>query len=140
VEAPGPGPNPLSLANPSFYALVGALGAFLAMLFVLRAVHPKRQRGLEGYREAAGVSLGFLGFAVGLVVALAWYDPQGNRTSLALFRTVLASYWLALALPIVTVGSSVEARSRGAIRWAWTSVGVAVLLFGAMFAYYYDPG
>lgn len=107
------------------------------MLFVLRAVHPNRKRGLEGYFEAAGVSLGFLVFSVALVVALAVHDPDGNRTSFALFETVLTGYWLALAIPIVTVGSSVEARSRGAIRWVLPSIGVAALLFGGFFGYYY---
>jgi len=107
------------------------------MLFVLRAAHPQRKRGLEGYLEAAGVSLAFLGFGVALVVALAVHDPRGDRTSLALFQTILTGYWLALAIPVVTVGSSVEARSRGAIPWALPSIGVAVLLFGALFAYYY---
>ncbi len=134
---PGPGPNPLSLAEPSFYLLVGALGAFVGMLFALRAFHPNRKRGLEGYLEAAGISLAFLVFAVAAVVALAYHDPHGNQTSLALFDTILTGYWLALALPIVTIGSSVEARSRGAIRWALPSVGVSVALFGALFAYYY---
>jgi len=137
MEAPGPGPDPLSLAVPSFYALVGTLAVFVAMLFVLRAAHPQRKRGLEGYLEAAGVSLGFLVFAVALVVALALHDPKGDRTSFALFETILTGYWLAIAIPIVTVGSSVEARSRGATRWALPSIGVAVLMFGALFAYYY---
>ena len=137
MEAPGPGPDSLSLAVPSFYALVGTLAAFVAMLLVLRTAHPQRKRGLEGYLEAAGVSLGFLVFAVVLVVALAVHDPSGDRTSFALFETVLTGYWLAVAIPIVTVGSSVEARSRGAIRWALPSIGVAVLMFGALFAYYY---
>ncbi len=137
IAPPGPGGEALSLAVPSFYALVGALAAFVAMLFVLRAVHPQRKRGLEGYLEAAGVSLGFLAFAVTLVVALAVHDPRGNRTAYALFETILAGYWLALVIPIVTVGSSVQARSRGAIRWVVPSIAVAALLFAAMFGYYY---
>jgi len=107
------------------------------MLFLLRAIHPQRKRGLEGYLEAAGVSLGFLVVSVALVVVLAVHDPHGDRTSWALFETVLTGYWLALAIPIVTVGSSIEARTRGAIRWVLPSIGVAALLFGALFAYYY---
>lgn len=137
MEAPGPGPYPLSLAAPSFYALVAAPGVFVGMLFLLRAIHPERKRGLEGYLEAAGASLVFLSLAVGLVVALAAHDPDGNRTSYALFQTVLAGYWLALAIPIVTVGSSVQARSRGAIRWGWPSIGIAALTFAGLFAYTY---
>ncbi len=137
ISPPGPGTEPLSLANPSFYALVGALAVFVGMLFVLRAAHPQRKRGLEGYLEAAGVSLVFLASSVALVVALAVHDPRGNRTAHALFETVLAGYWLALAIPIVTVGSSVQARSRGTIRWVVPSIGVALLMFAAFFGYYY---
>ncbi len=137
MQPPGPGPVDLSLASPSFYALVGTLAAFVAMLVVLRTAHPQRKRAFEGYLEAAGVSLGFLLFAVGLVIALALHDPHGNRTSYALFETVLTGYWLALAIPIVTVGSSVQARSRGTIRWVLPSIAVAVLTFGALFGYYY---
>jgi len=107
------------------------------MLLVLRAIHPNRKRGLEGYLEAAGVSLAFLVLSVALVVALAVHDPRGNRTSLALFETVLDGYWLALAIPIVTVGSSVQARSRGAIRWVLPSIAVTALLFVGLFGYYY---
>ena len=137
MEGPGPGPYSLSLGVPAFYGLVAALAVFVAMLFVLRAVHPQRKRGFEGYLEAAGVSLAFLSLSVGLVVALALHDPYGNRTSFALFETVLTGYWLALAIPIVTVGSSVQARSRGAIRWVLPSIGVAAVTFVALFAYYY---
>ncbi len=137
MQPPGPGPVDLSLASPSFYALVGTLAAFIAMLVVLRTAHPQRKRAFEGYLEAAGVSLGFLLFAVGLVIALALHDPYGNRTSYALFETVLTGYWLALAIPIVTVGSSVQARSRGTIRWVLPSIAVAVLTFGALFGYYF---
>ena len=137
MEPPGPGSLALSLASPSFYALVGTLAAFVAMLVVLRTSHPQRKRAFEGYLEAAGVSLGFLVFSVGLVVVLAVHDPHGDRTSFALFETVLTGYWLALAIPIVTVGSSVQARSRGAIPWVLPSIGVAVLSFVALFGYYY---
>ncbi|MGP8110790.1 MAG: hypothetical protein ACLQD9_08845 [Thermoplasmata archaeon] len=107
------------------------------MLFVLRAYHPNRKRGLEGYLEAAGVSLGFLVLSVALVVALAAKDPDGNRTAYALFEAVLSGYWLAVAIPVVTVGSSVQARSRRAIRWLIPSVVVAAVVFLAVFAYYY---
>jgi hypothetical protein len=137
LALPGPGGEQLSLASPAFYALVATLGVFVTMLFVLRAVHPNRKRGLEGYLEAAGVSLGFLVLSVSLAVALAVHDPRGNRTSFALFETVLNGYWLALAIPIVTVGSSVQARTCGAVRWVLPSIAVATLLFVAMFGYYY---
>lgn len=137
LQPPGPGPIALDLADPSFFVLVGALGAFVLMWFVLRAAHPNRKRGLEGYLEAAGVSLVFLVLAVALVVYLAATDPHGNRTSFALFETVLSGYWLAVSLPVVTVGSSVQARSRGVIRWFWPSVGASAVLFVALFAFYY---
>jgi hypothetical protein len=137
MQPPGPGAYDLSLASPPFYALVGTLAAFVAMLVVLRGSHPQRKRAFEGYLEAAGVSLGFLVFSVGLVIALAVHDPHGDRTSHGLFETVLTGYWLALAIPIVTVGSSVQARSRGAIRWVVPSIAVAAVTFVALFGYYY---
>jgi hypothetical protein len=137
---PGPGSASLSLATPSFYLLVGTLALFVGMLFVLRAYYPNRKRGFEGYLEAAGVSLGFLVFGVVLVVTLALRDPSGNPTSWALYQTILTGYWLAFAIPVVTVGSSVQARSRGSIRWMLPSILVAGLMFFVLFAYYYAGG
>ena len=138
---PGPGSVELSLATPAFYLLVATLWLFLVMLIVLWAYHPRRKRGLEGYLDAAGVSLAFLFFAVVLVVALVLHDPRADQTSWALYETVLTGYWLAFAIPVVTVGSSVEARSRGAIRWMFPSIALAILMFFALFAYYYyHPG
>ena len=138
---PGPGSVELSLATPAFYLLVATLWLFLVMLIVLWAYHPRRKRGLEGYLDAAGVSLAFLFFAVVLVVALVVHDPRADQTSWALYETVLTGYWLAFAIPVVTVGSSVEARSRGAIRWMFPSIALAILMFFALFAYYYyHPG
>jgi len=137
---PGPGSATLSLATPSFYLLVASLGLFVAMLLVLRAYYPNRRRGFEGYLEAAGVSLAFLVFGVVLVVTLALQDPEGDPTSYALYETILTGYWLAFAIPVVTVGSSVQARSRGAIRWLVPSILVAVAMFFALFAYYYARG
>ena len=134
---PGPGATALTLTNPAFYVLVGTLFLFVIMWVVLWAYHPDRKRGLEGYLDAAGVSLAFLVFAVLLVVALVVHDPRGNPTSWALYQTILTGYWLAFAIPVVTVGSSVQARSRGAIRWMFPSIGLAVLMFFALFAFYY---
>ncbi len=134
---PGPGTAALTLATPAFYVLVGTLLLFVAMLVVLWGYHPNKKQGLEGYTDAAGVSLAFLVFAVLLVVLLVFHDPQGDQTSFALYETVLTGYWLAFAIPVVTVGSSVQARSRGTIRWMLPSVGLAVLMFFALFAYYY---
>jgi hypothetical protein len=141
LDPPGPGRIPLSLATPSFYLLMASLGLFILMLLVLHAYYPNRRRGFEGYLEAAGVSLAFLVFGVLLVVTLAVRYPEGNPTSYALYQTVLTGYWLAFAIPVVTVGSSVQARSRGSIRWLVPSVLVAVAMFFALFAYYYArPG
>jgi hypothetical protein len=137
LPPPGPGSTPLSLATPSFYLLLASLGLFIAMLLVLRAYYPNRRRGFEGYLEAAGVSLAFLVFGVVLVVTLALQNPQGNATSYALYETILTGYWLAFAIPVVTVGSSVQARSRGTIHWLIPSIVVAVAMFFALFAYYY---
>ncbi len=137
IAPPGPGTFRLGLASPSFYVLAGTLVAFVVMWAALRTWHPRRRRAVEGYLEAAGVSLVYLVFSVGLVIALAVYYPSGNRTSFALFETILSGYWLAGALPIVTVGSSVQARSRRSIRWLLPSIGVSTVLFFALFLYYY---
>jgi len=133
---PGPGPHALSLATAGFYLLATTLGLFVLMLLLLRHYYPNRKRGLEGYLDAAGVSLAFLVFGFLLVVALATHDPRGNGTSYALYETILTGYWLAFAIPVVTVGSSVQARSRGAIRWLVPSMVIAVAMFFALFAYY----
>jgi len=137
IVPPGPGAHELSLSTPAFDLLAASLALFVVMLFLLRHFYPTRKRGLEGYLDAAGVSLAFLVFGVILVVVLATRDPHGNVTAYALFETILSGYWLAFAIPVVTVGSSVQARSRGAIRWLLPSVLIAVLMFFAIFAYYY---
>lgn len=134
---PGPGATVLTLTTPAFYVLVGSLLLFLIMLLVLFANHPNRKRGLEGFVDAAGVSLAFLVFGVLLVIALVVHDPNADQTSWALYETVLTGYWLAFAIPVVTVGSSVQARSRGTIRWMLPAIGLSVLMFFAVFAYYY---
>jgi hypothetical protein len=135
--APGPGPYELSLGTAGFEVLAASLALFILMYFVLRSYHPDRKRGLEGYLEGAGVSLLFIIFGVVLVVVVALHDPHGNKTSYALYTTILTGYWLAFAIPVVTVASSIQARSRGAIRWLIPSVLVAVLMFFGMFGYYY---
>jgi len=140
LDPPGAGSIGLSLATASFYVLVVTLALFILMFFVLRRYYPNRKRGLEGYLDAAGVSLAFLVFAVALVVALVWHDPEGNRTAFALYTTVLTGYWLAFAIPVVTVGSSVQARSRGAIAWLVPSILIAVVMFAGLFGYYYQLG
>jgi hypothetical protein len=140
LPAPGSGTIPLDVLGSPFYVLVGTLLVFVLMFFVLRAAHPNRKRGLDGYVEAAGVSLIFLAFSVGLVVYLALAYPHANRTSFGLFETVLSGYWLAISLPVVTVGSSVQARSRGAIRWLLPSVGLSAALFVGLFLYYFYAG
>lgn len=133
---PGPGSHLLALDTPAFAVLVALLGLFIGMLVLLRRSHPRARRAFDGYLEASAVDIGFLAFAVALVVALAIHDPRGNLTSYALYEVVLRGYWLAFAIPIVTVGSSVHSRSRGAIAWLWPSVGVAALLFAVFFAVY----
>jgi hypothetical protein len=137
LPPPGPGPHNLPLATPGFYLLTTTLALFVVMLLVLRYYYPNRRRGLEGYLDAAGVSLAFLICGVLLVVLLAVRDPRGNVTAYALYETVLTGYWLAFAIPVVTVGSSVQARSRGSIRWLIPAFVIAVAMFFAVFAYYY---
>ncbi|HTS32860.1 MAG TPA: hypothetical protein VMI55_02840 [Thermoplasmata archaeon] len=137
AAASGAGPYDLTLATPGFYLLVATLVLFVIMFLLLRTAYPRRKRAFEGYFDAAGVSLAFLAFSVVLVVALALRDPQGDRTDYALYETILTGYWLAFAIPVVTVASSVQARSRGAIRWILPAIGVVVLVFFAVLGYYY---
>ena len=138
--SPGPGPFELSLAVTPFYVLLSLIGLFVVMLLLLRGSHPRARRAFEGYKEAAGVDLAFLLFAVVLVVALVATDPRANRTAYALYEVIMTGYWLAFALPIVTVGSSVHSRSRGTIPWLAPAVAVAGLLFAVFFAAYYQGG
>lgn len=137
IVPPGPGTHELPLSTPAFYVLVTTLGLFVLMLLLLWHWYPKRKRGLEGYLDAAGVSLAFLVFGVVLVVLLAVRDPHGNVTAYALYETILTGYWLAFAIPVVTVGSSVQARSRGAVPWLIPASIFAVAMFFGIFAYYY---
>jgi hypothetical protein len=137
VSSASSGTFSLTLATPAFYVLVATLALFVLMLVLLHSSYPQRKRGFEGYFDAAGVSLAFLVFSVALVVSLALRDPLGDRTDYALYETVLTGYWLAFAIPVVTVASSVQARSRGAIRWLLPSVGLVVLAFFAFAGYYY---
>ena len=134
---PGPGPYALSLTTVPFAVLVALLGLFVVMFLLLRRSHPRAQRALEGYLEAAGVDIAFLAFAVLLVIALWLSDPRGNRTALALYDVVMKGYWLAFSIPIVTVGSSVHSRSKGTIPWLTPALGVAALLFLVFFAIYF---
>lgn len=134
---PGHGSFLLALDTTAFYVLVASLFVFVGMLWLLHARYPGRKRGLEGYLEAAGITLVFLSSGLALVVALVMHDPHGNRTWYALYQVVLSGYWFSFAIPVVTVGSSVESRSRGRIPWLIPSVIVAVAMFGVLFAYYF---
>ncbi len=138
---PGPGPYPISLDTTAFFLLVAVLLLFLVMLWYLWVAYPHRKRGLEGYLDAVGIDICFILLGIGILTGLALYDPSGDLTSYALYRTILSGYWLAFAIPIVTVGSSVQARSRGSIRWFAPSIVIDILLFLAIFGYYFlNPG
>ncbi len=136
IPLPGPGPYALPLATLGFYLLLGSLGLFVLLLLMVRSRYPRGRRAFAGYLDAAGVSLAFLGFAVVLVVVLAYRFPSGNREAFALYTTVLSGYWLAFAIPVVTVGSSVQARSRGAARWLAPAIVAAAGSFVLIAAYY----
>jgi hypothetical protein len=136
-SSPGPGPYPLGLNVPAFYVLVGLLGLFVVILWWVHQQYPRRKRILEGFFEAAGIDLAFLAFGVVVVVAVAWHDPSGNRTSAALYHVILSGYWLTFSIPVVTIGSSVESRSRGSAAWLIPSLAVCGILFLAMFGYFY---
>lgn len=137
---PGPGRYPLALASPGFYLLLALLATFGLMLFLLHRQHPGRRRGIEGYFEAASIDLAFLLVGLGLVLALAFRDPHGNRTASALFSVVIGGYWYTFAIPVVTVGASIHKRTRGGVPWLVPSLVVAVGLFFALFAYYFEAG
>jgi glycerol uptake facilitator-like aquaporin len=135
--SPGSGPYPLPLNTPGFYVLVLLLAAFVGMLWVLQHYYPARKRALQGFFEAAGIDLAFLVLGVLVVVGVAAHDPSGNRTSRALYDVVLSGYWLTFSIPVVTVGSSVEARSRGSAAWMIPSLAACGVLFLILFGYYF---
>ncbi|MCI4370617.1 MAG: hypothetical protein L3J81_04725, partial [Thermoplasmata archaeon] len=126
--SPGTGPYPVALGVPAFYVLVSLLGLFVVLLWWVHRTYPRRKRILEGFFEAAGIDLIFLAFAVVLVVALAVHDPSGNRTSAALYHVVVSGYWLTFSIPVVTIGSSVESRSRGTAAWMLPSLVACAVL------------
>jgi hypothetical protein len=134
---PGVGQYPLPIATLGFDLLLAALFVFLVMFGVLRIAYPKRKRALEGYMEASGVNLIFLVFAVFLVFAIHQADPSGNLTSWALYETILGGYWLAIAIPVVTVGSSVHTKTRGGVPWLLPSIIAAIVLFFVVWGIYY---
>jgi hypothetical protein len=135
--SPGTGPYPVDLGTPAFYVLVALLGLFVVVLWQVHVQYPRRKRILDGFFEAAGIDLAFLAFAVVLVVSLAWHDPSGNRTSVALYHVVLSGYWLTFSIPVVTIGSSVESRTGGSAAWMLPSLAACALLFLVLFGYFY---
>jgi hypothetical protein len=134
---PAAGRIPLPLSTAPFYILIGLIALFALMRWYLAHAYPDRKRAMEGYFEAAGIDLVFLFFAVGLVAFLGLEYPDGNRSAWALTEVVLNGYWLTFAIPMVTVASSVESRSRGRIPWRLPSVLLSIAMFGALFAYYF---
>jgi hypothetical protein len=121
-------PYPIELASPNFYLLVGVLGLFLVMFFLLRS-RTRSRRALEAYLEATGISLIFLVGSVLALLYMAYRYPSGNHSAYAVSQVILQGYWLTIAIPVVTVGSSVHSKTRGATPWLWPSLGVAALLF-----------
>jgi hypothetical protein len=134
---PGPGGYHITLESFAFGVLVAVLVLPALLYLALRWRHPKGKRWVQGYLEAAGVNLLFLLAAVLIVVGLYLSDPMGNRTSYAIYLTVLDGYWLAFAIPIVTVGTSVHSKTRGGVPWRLPSVVVSLAIFIIIFAYYY---
>jgi hypothetical protein len=134
---PGAGHFALRLNQPGFYLLILLLGTFIAILFLLHRTYPGRRRAVEGFFDAAAIDLAFLLAGLILVLALVVADPHANRTSLALYNVVIGGYWFTFSIPIVTVGASVEDRSRGSIAWKLPSFLAAAVLFLGLFAFYY---
>lgn len=126
----------IQLNTPAFWVLVGVLALFVVMFLVLRA-KTRSRRALEGFFEATEVDMAFLLSCVLLLVYLAFRFPTGNAMAYAVAQVILQGYWLTFAIPIVTVGSSVHANSRGAVNWRVPSVAVAGVLFVAIFAWTY---
>lgn|GEM_PF-449135 len=126
---PGPGAYPVPLDVLPFYVLVALFGLFVAMLVWLRRSHPRSRRAFEGYLEAARVDIGFLAVAIVGVALLHFAYPTTNRTGWAVYEAIMGGYWLAFAIPIVTVASSVQSRSRGTIPWRTPAIGLAFVLF-----------
>ncbi|HTT26587.1 MAG TPA: hypothetical protein VMH90_06490 [Thermoplasmata archaeon] len=134
---PGPGHYALHLNAPGFYLLLLLLLTFAGILFLLHRNYPGRRRAVEGFFDAAAIDMAFLLAGLALVLALVVLDPRANRTSLALYNVVIDGYWFTFSIPIVTVGTSVEDRSRGSIAWKLPSLAASGALFLGLFAYYY---
>ena len=134
---PGPGRYPMPLNEPGFYLLLLLLGTFGLILFLLHRLYPGRQRALDGFFEAASVDLAFLIVGLGILLALVGVDGHGNRTDLALYHVIVSGYWFSFSIPVVTVGISVEDRSRGTVQWKLPSLLAAGALFAVLFGYYF---
>lgn len=134
---PGSGPYALTLDAPGLYLLGLLLLTFATILVLLHRLYPGRQRAVDGFFEAASIDLAFLIVGLALVLALALSDPHGNRTSVALYRVVTLGYWYTFSIPVVTIGTSIEDRTRGAIAWKLPSLLASGALFGALFVFYY---
>lgn len=137
---PGPGRYPMPLNDPGFFLLLLLLGTFATILVLLYRLYPGRQRALDGFFEAASIDLGFLIFGLALLLLLSGVDGHGNRTDLALYQVIVKGYWFTFSIPVVTVGTSVQDRSRGTVRWKLPSLLASGALFGGLFAFYFAMG
>ncbi len=127
----------IDLDTANFALLVVGLVLFIGM-FVLLLSRTKSRRALRGFIDATGVSLAFLVFSLVTLLYLEDHYPSGNRAAWALAQVILQGYWLALAIPIVSVGSSVHSATRGTAAWLYPSVLVSAGLFLVLFYYYFS--
>ncbi len=132
----GPPQYAIQLDTPAFYILIAVLILFLLVLFALRA-RTASKRALDGFVEATGVDIAFIAFSILLVVYLALRFPDGNREAWTVAEVILGGYWLTFAIPIVTIGNTVHQKTRGAVAWRGSSIGVALVLFVVIFSLYW---
>jgi hypothetical protein len=118
----------IQLATPAFYILIAVLALFFLMYFYLK-LSTSSKRALAGFIEATEVDVAFLGSSVILLLYLAANYPSGNHVAWAMSQVILQGYWLALAIPIVTVGNTVHGKTRGSLPWRGPSVALALIVF-----------
>jgi hypothetical protein len=122
----------IQLDTPAFGIILAVLALFFLMFFYLK-LSTTSKRALAGFIEATEVDVAFLGASVILLLYLAANYPSGNHIAWAISQVILQGYWLALAIPIVTVGNTVHGKTRGALAWRDSSIVLALILFAVLF-------
>jgi phosphatidylglycerophosphate synthase len=124
---------------PAFALIIAVLLLFFVMYFYIRW-RTSSKRALEGFIEATEIDVAFLGISIVALLYLAANYPSGNHVAWAVSQVILRGYWLAFAIPIVTVGNTIHGRTRGTLPWRGPSIAIAVALFAVIYYLTYSGG